>query len=283
MRTEDFFSYCRKRYEIKLQREAGKPKPWTKDTILQTYRFCNVFREDDKVTKWIRSNITYAQYGEKLLGAMTIARWFNKIETLQLLQKFGLFDFTQPDWKDKVKTLLKNEQPIFTAAYIIRSPEGLSKLDGILWCMEQCLPHSIKDQEKMRGYSLQTATELLKQYPYIGAFIAYEIVTDMRHTPVLGFAPDIMTWANPGGGCARGLSRMLDLPTNHFNRHKKEDIEEMLAYMNHILPFSKSSEFWPQHWPFWEMREVEHNLCEFDKYERARTGQGKPKQLYKGV
>lgn len=30
-------------------------------------------------------------------------------------------------------------------------------------------------------------------------------------------------------------------------------------------------------WPAWEMREVEHTLCEFDKYERTRLGQGRPR------
>jgi hypothetical protein len=29
------------------------------------------------------------------------------------------------------------------------------------------------------------------------------------------------------------------------------------------------------------MRDIEHSLCEFDKYERVRLGQGKPRSLYK--
>jgi ppGpp synthetase/RelA/SpoT-type nucleotidyltranferase len=29
-----------------------------------------------------------------------------------------------------------------------------------------------------------------------------------------------------------------------------------------------------------EMREVEHSLCEFDKYERTRLGQGRPRSKY---
>jgi hypothetical protein len=56
----------------------------------------------------------------------------------------------------------------------------------------------------------------------------------------------------------------------------------MMSIMQEILSFSKSDEYWPQNWPHWEMREVEHTLCEFDKYERARLGEGRPKQLYDG-
>jgi hypothetical protein len=29
------------------------------------------------------------------------------------------------------------------------------------------------------------------------------------------------------------------------------------------------------------MRDIEHCLCEFDKYERVRLGQGKPRAQYK--
>ena len=30
-----------------------------------------------------------------------------------------------------------------------------------------------------------------------------------------------------------------------------------------------------------EMRDIEHSLCEFDKYERVRNGEGKPRGRYK--
>jgi hypothetical protein len=46
--TERFFAYARERYWIKLRRDQGLPAPWTTDPILQQYRFCNVFRADDR-------------------------------------------------------------------------------------------------------------------------------------------------------------------------------------------------------------------------------------------
>ena len=33
--------------------------------------------------------------------------------------------------------------------------------------------------------------------------------------------------------------------------------------------------------PAWDMRTVEHTLCEFDKYERVRTGEGRPRQVFR--
>lgn len=79
--TKAFFAYATERYMIRIRRERGDPRPWTDDKVLQAYRFCNVFREHDTTTKWIRERITPDAYGDRLLGAMIIARWFNRIET----------------------------------------------------------------------------------------------------------------------------------------------------------------------------------------------------------
>ena len=32
--------------------------------------------------------------------------------------------------------------------------------------------------------------------------------------------------------------------------------------------------------PVLEMREIEHSLCEFDKYQRVKNGEGKPRSIY---
>jgi hypothetical protein len=41
------------REAIRLKKEGGKRPPWTHDEILRDGYFCNVRREDDKVTRWI--------------------------------------------------------------------------------------------------------------------------------------------------------------------------------------------------------------------------------------
>jgi hypothetical protein len=50
-----------------------------------------------------------------------------------------------------------------------------------------------------------------------------------------------------------------------------------------LLSYSQRVVYWPGHWPAWDMRTVEHTLCEFDKYQRALSGDGKPKQNYPGT
>jgi len=293
MTIERFFEYAKKRYKLMLDKEADFERPWTDDPILQQYRFCNVFREDDKVTKWIRSNITHEGYGDKLVGAMVIARWFNRIETLEHLLPLphhpgeeNLFYSWSQDfekWLADMKARLSHLSPLVTGAYMIKTPAKMNKLEGILWCLDHFLPDAVELYYSIVAEpeaTLQHTTEHLATYPYLGPFMAYEVVTDLRHS-ILQDAPDIMTWANPGPGCARGLDRVLEQPLGTFNRHRPAHVSEMMTHMQRLLKASGKAKYWPQHWPRWEMRDVEHTLCELDKYERARLGEGKPKQKYK--
>ena len=55
-----------------------------------------------------------------------------------------------------------------------------------------------------------------------------------------------------------------------------------VAAKNHLEPHVLKHYF-NQAWPPFEMREIEHSLCEFHKYEKARLGIGQPKQKLKGT
>ena len=291
--VNSFFAYARARYQLMLDKVADFERPWTTDPILQEYRFCNVFREDDTTTKWIREHITFEAYGDKLLGAMIIARWFNRIETLELLlpPKHGkpaalddLFScWDHKGWKSTMRMVLKNQHPLVTGAYMVVSPHGKNKLDGILDCAVNILKDAIHLQAHIEPgeTTLQGVTEVIASYHYLGPFMAYEVVTDLRHTPLLDKAPDIMTWANPGPGAARGLGRVLHNDVDLYNRSSAKDAEPLQKGMQLLLKESKLQKNWPKRWPEWEMRDVEHLLCECDKYERVRLGQGRPRQKYK--
>jgi len=54
--TLKFFNYLNERHIIYLRRQNGVKYPWTSDAILTEYSFCNVYRELDKVTEWLRVN-----------------------------------------------------------------------------------------------------------------------------------------------------------------------------------------------------------------------------------
>jgi hypothetical protein len=111
----------------------------------------------------------------------------------------------------------------------------------------------------------------MQTYPCIGSFMAYEIVSDLRHTDLLEYANDIQTWSVPGPGACRGLS-WLDSGTSDSVPYSsaRSQREKALGMMQELLAISRFSNYWPSNWPAWEMREVEHWLCEFYKYCRVK-------------
>jgi len=288
MRYAAFFEYARKRHQIYLDRAAGSPAPWTRDKILRQYRFCNVYRELDKVTTWFREHVRAPLAADpKVLLATVVFRMFNSIRTGEamfcqpsMITGRTLFDdFTiEGDWRDMWKSIEHQlgGGPYVNGAYIISSPPGKLKLEGVAWILGQFWLGDWREfAQNPIGLSLEMTWEWLREFPYLGKFHSYEIVTDLRHTCILGGASDVCTWANPGPGARRGLNRVHG---RDLNLHPSRT--QMIGEMVDLLRISRDE--WCGEWPKWEMREVEHTLCEFDKYERARLGQGRPKQIFRG-
>ncbi len=269
--AEDFFAFMNKRHAIHLDREAGKDFPWTDDKILSEYKFTNIFRELDRTTIWFRENVRDKAKDNPLMSTI-IFRWFNFIPTGEILLREGLYE----DWdSERAVQALRRQPQWVTGAYMISTPPGMNKLEGVCWNIDQLWP--IRDEllSIVQKYgTLEQSATWLKAAPNLGAFLSYEIVTDLRHTWVLKDAPDINSWANAGPGAQRGINRMLGQP---LNKSLGEDI--YLANMVQLLKLSE--EYWEygDDWPL-ELREIEHSLCEFDKYERVRLGDGPMKARF---
>lgn len=282
--TIRFFNYARERYSILLRRREGHDRPWTIDPILQSYRFCNIFREDDTTTQWFKREVRYDNYDNRdIMGvaeATVIFRWFNRIETGQILVDNNLLF----NWNaDRARRVLGDQKPLVTGAFMVKTPAKMNKLEGLIQVIESAKPF-IREMELAcsHGCTLEEAHGILCQAPYLGPFMAYEVITDLRHTYLLRDATDIMTWASPGPGAARGAGRVYLEDPKLFNRHRFPELLAIQTIMQGLLEESQDPQRWPGDWPAWEMREVEHTLCEFDKYERVRLGEGTPKQRYNG-
>ena len=121
------------------------------------------------------------------------------------------------------------------------------------------------------GGTLRDAWKDLQRIHFLGGFMAYEIVTDLRHTVVLDQANDIMTWGNLGPGAIRGIGRVVSGDPEQFANSATQQ-RMMLDLMSVLLQLSKDQMYWPQQWPAWEMHEVEMWLCEYCKYCNAQDG-----------
>lgn len=285
LQVQKFFEYARSREYIKLLRLTGTPKPWTHDPILQKYRFCNVFREDDKVTVWFRENVRNPLRSDAaVVMACIVFRYVNCIPTGEKLLEAGLFHrWSSTQFAYVMKQIKDSGKPMLGAAYMIKTPTGKNKITGLREIFEPFGEYSAEalGAEFQGCDTLQEAVEWLCTFSYVGPFMAYEIACDLMFTDF--FKPnDRYTWANPGPGAKRGLNRL-------GNKHGEltpcgnPSAIQMQEMMRELLAKAGEVTNWYGHWPRWEMRTVEHTLCEYDKYMRAYLEEGTPKQRYEGI
>lgn len=274
---QKFFYWINERHKIYLKRQRGESWPWTEDKILQTYKFTNPFRENDRVTIWIRKNIRepYANSPELFFNLM-LARLINWPDTLS---KIGYIN----NWNTAyVYNILENRrvsgQKFITGAYMLTGTfgkKGTPKSWQIAYhCLEQ-IWEMRREITPILKDNLQSAYNRMmeKHPPGFGGFLTYEIVTDLRHTRYLENADDIMTWAHAGPGCKRGINRLYD---NDVRTNCPDDFAlEVMKYLLDISP-----EYLECHVPKLELRDIEHSLCEWDKYMRVLNGEGRPRSKF---
>ena len=281
----DRFCYWQtERESIRVKKEEYKlPAPWTDDPILQEFKFCQVFREDDRTTRWFRAHIREPLANSSdVIMATIIFRWFNFIPTGRTLVEHDL----HRNWEgDKAIQLIKEQPQWVTGSYIIKTPNGMDKVTGVvdcinnIWQKKDWLIKRLEYDKKEHKSSLESAWTLLRQYPYMGPFMAYEVVTDLRHTYILDEAHDIMTWANAGPGAMRGLNRLTGRELDFSNRSHdwNTEMQELYQIVIRRLP----AHMVMRNDRMYELRDIEGGLCEFDKYSRILKNEGRTRSIYK--
>lgn len=285
-----FFYWINERHAIYWRRWRGDDWPWTDDDILQTYKFTNVFRELDRGTVWCREHIRkpYSKHPELFFNIAAYRRynWIGTAEELGYIEQYDPEHYT-------AMMLARQAQgeKIFTGAHMIcgtiRDEDGSipkSKVVQIFKISFSDLWNRRRELEPQPGDTLEMAYNRLMdaKVPGYGAFICYEVVTDLRWTRYLENASDINTWANPGPGAKRGVCRLMGLnvikPAKEDRQKYPKNDQEYIDVMRWLLIESyRHTEDWV---PPLEMRDIEHSLCEWDKYERARLKQGAPRSRF---
>ena len=269
---QEFFWLAREREDMAAKRAAGEKWPWSRDYVLSNFRFCRVMREDDKVTTWLRENVREPLKGkDELMISTYVFRWFNSIRTGETLLPELLNPF---DIETARKKLYEMEGPHFGSAYVIQSPTGMTKIDGVLWAIGNVTKRWQEGADLCRkSKSLEEVHRWLKQFPHMGPFMAYQVVCDLRYTHLLEDAEDKMTWTCAGPGAARGLSWLEHDEPEVFNYTGQKDQVIMMALMADVLDKSRDPLYWPADKPKWELSTVQHWACEYDKWRRGHAGQ----------
>jgi hypothetical protein len=271
MDSKGLIKWIKERESIRVKKEAGAPKPWTKDDILQQYSFCNVHREDDRVTRWIAENWRDNHKAVPHLWFwMVVARLVNWPDTLEAL---GLYPSA---WKPAqfVKVLHQRKAAglkVFSGAYIV-STNGHA-MDKAEYLAEHVLTRLWQCRAAVRpqpGDSLASFHERLSGFNGMGSFMAAQVVADMKYVQPLLKAADWMTWAASGPGSRRGLNRVMGRPVDA--PWKEAEWLDCLCDL-HVKVLDHCD---------LHAQDLQNCLCEFDKYERTRLGEGRPRSTYPG-
>ena len=285
-------NFIRERELVRRRKEAGEPPPWTDDPILREYRFCNVRREDDRVTRWIVEHISkpFADH-EHLWFMLCVARTINWPDTLETLMNGTVAWPDSPRFApDRMTLLLENRKAhgdkVYTGAYMIRAESDPAK-PWYSWTKQRYIAEVVlgelwEDRGAFnrafayRQQTIQGTWETLQQYTGWGPFMAYQAVVDMRWTRYLCDAPDINTWAALGPGSRRGLNRLAGRPVGHPLR-QEEGLAEMLEIRALINQPGALAPWVPT--PL-DLSDVQGCLCETDKHLRVTNGEGRPRARY---
>jgi hypothetical protein len=262
--TADLSYWIVERYAIKERREAGLPKPWSTDHIFQGVRFCNVHREDDAVTKWIRKNWNM---GHHPAWMFVLARMFNLPATLEdITDKTDIIQFPENQPLDGLREGLKDRQfcgeKLFTSAYTISTcGKSMDKVDYVLdWVVQRTM-----DFEGHIDYtSCSTTWHSLTLIDGLGSFLAAQVVADMKNTDghKLSTAQDWWTFSKSGPGSLRGLSWYFygepeKVRPPAYDQHLKGCREEVDPLIPAMIPRISDQDF-------------QNCLCEFSKYMKVK-------------
>ena len=270
--------WIKERHLIWQKRKQGWPKPWTKDPILQEWRFCNVYRERDTVTRWIADNWrTPHKDDPDLWFAMVVARWINWPDSLA---EIGYPVPWNPDhFVGVLADRMRRKEKVFTGAYMIHADLHFSgsKSD---YLAERVFGRMWDDRKTLRRIAhgtLADAHRLLLTYHDVGSFMAGQVIADLKYVDPLRQALDWHTWAASGPGSQRGLNRVLDRPlkSKWLESNWLRELQELHREIDERIVAAGMPELHAQ--------DLQNCLCEMDKFERVRLGEGKPRSQFPGM
>lgn len=270
--TETLFKYwIVERERVRRNRESGSPRPWTTDPILDTYRFCNVRRENDTVTKWIRKNWSHPDHPNFIL-AITIARLVNWPDTLAEL---GFpFEWDPHHFINTINRRQSRGQKAWSSAYIV-STNGHAVAKPVYIAGTVLEPIARRCAAGVWPTPLGPLYTALRAFDGVGSFIAGQIVADAKNTVGSPWfdtnynIPDWFSFVVPGPGSRRGLARLLCKPAPYALSDK-----EFYANFEAASNAARAVDFGLCN------QDIQNCLCEFDKYMRVKLGEGKPRQRY---
>ncbi|HSZ85831.1 MAG TPA: nucleotide kinase domain-containing protein [Puia sp.] len=275
---DSYWRFAATRQDVFFNRFEGKGFPWSTDSIINRYKFTNVYRAADRVSQYLIRNVIYRDdlpnSPKEILFRILLFKLFNKIETWELLNsKIGKITFEDYNFKqyDKILTnAMAIGKRIYSAAYIMPSGKSyfgfLRKHSNHLKLIELIVQSDTHNQ-LAGAQTMQFAFEILKQFPSLGDFLAYQLLIDINYSPILNFSES--EFVVPGPGAKGGISKCFSDTGGLSN-------VEIIKFMTdrQEIEFDRLGLSFKTLWGRrLQLIDCQNIFCEVDKYARVKHPQ----------
>lgn len=270
-----YWYFANERQNIFIKKLNGDTPPWTNDPILKTYKFCNSYRVNDRVSQYLLKNVIYngkTYNDEDMLFRIILFKLFNKESTWELLLKefkdITLSTFDMKEYSNVLTNAINNNIKIYNDAYISCATKAFGydrKHDNHLALLNKMFIIDKVQDKILKCTNMEQAFNIIKSYPLIGNFMAYQLITDINYSNIVDWKEDEFTVAGPGS--LRGIKKCFIDKGNLSN-------EDIIRYMyNH-----QEEEFKRLNLDFktignrkLQLIDIQNIFCELDKYCREKV------------
>lgn len=269
---ETYWKFAAERQNIFFNRVKNTEFPWSDDLILNEYKFTNTYRASDRVSQYLIKNIIYRGNQElrEILFRILLFKIFNKIETWEFIEnelgEISWKNYSFHKYNELLLELMNNKIAIYSPAYIMASGKSAFHFDRKHQNHLKLIEKMIGDNLHFKlaaSQNMDTGYNLLKSYPSIGEFLAYQYITDINYSTLTDYTELEFTKAGPGA---------KDGITKCFTDLRDYSYEDVIKMMNEFqeVEFEKLGLNFKNLWGRnLQLIDIQNVFCEVDKYSRV--------------
>jgi hypothetical protein len=262
-----YVDYLEERRRIEIKREKGEKQPWTKDKVLQSYKFCCIRREDDWGSRVLCDLIKpHCKKGELDPNVLANAIIHRTISRTEFSEELGYIYAINDAFKILNKRI-KNNQPIRTSAFTCSVP---TKTIKSIWQCAWQKGTKLQKQVVKKGITVNQIAKLLEnELEGIGRFLSAQITLDLCMYGVILLDN---SWLSFGPGAVTGIRLVMGI--QEAEQDKAVELTDKVNQELKKRKVKRTGNDILDDLPPLQLRvvDIEHTLCEYQKYFKLMRG-----------